>query len=406
MAERDQRGRSNHSQLKTRGSRKKEGTGQVRDGVLIVGGGIAGLATAAALTESGIACEVVERTESWAPIGAGIVLGVNAMRVMRGLGLDTAVDAAGARLAQGALTNHHGEALQKTDFSHLEPELGPTVALHRAALHSILMEAIPNVNITLGTSIESFKQNEECVEVRLTNGLERRYGLVLGADGLRSRVRELMFDDERIQYSGYTCWRLVTSVPVERTEMCEMWGAGKRFGIVPIGKERVYCFAVANSPRGAPDPATGRVERFRERFSGFGGRVPEILDSVRSPDDLIHNDLEELAEGPWHDGRLLLIGDAAHALTPNMGQGAAMALEDSMVLAEILREGASAKEIGPRFQARRAPRVQWVQDQSRRVGRIAQIEGALVRGLRNTALRAMPNSANLWALRKMALAPI
>lgn len=376
------------------------------DGVLIVGGGIAGLATAAGLARAGIPCEIVERTESWAPVGAGIVLSVNAMRVMRGLGLDEAVIARGARLGRGAITDPDGRTLGASDFAVLEPEFGPTIALHRASLHAVLREGARDVPVSLGTSVDKLEQHEDSVDVRLSDGREQRYGLVVGADGLRSRVRELVFGDDRIRYAGYTCWRLVVASPVEAAEMREMWGRGQRFGVVPIDAERLYCFAVANAPRGEPDPSDGRLERFRERFAGFGGQVPEILRALRTPDELIHNDLEELAEGPWHDGRVLLLGDAAHAMTPNMGQGAAMALEDSMVLVDLLREGPPVPEILPRFHQRRASRVRWVQSQSRRIGRIAQLDGALGCRLRNGVLRVLPDRLNARALRRMAASAV
>jgi 2-polyprenyl-6-methoxyphenol hydroxylase-like FAD-dependent oxidoreductase len=374
--------------------------------VLIVGGGIAGLATAAGLARAGVPCEVVERAEAWAPVGAGIVLGVNAMAVMRGLGLDEAVVARGARLARGAITDARGRALARTDFSRLELELGPTVALHRADLHEVLLKGAADVPIALGVTVDRLEPADGHVDVRRSDGREARYRLVIGADGLRSRVRELVFGDERVRYAGYTCWRFVARSPLERVELREMWGRGQRFGLVPVGGGRVYGFAVANAPRGEPDPEEGRLARLRERFAGFGGDVPAILASLDASDAPIHNDLEELAEGPWHDGRVLLVGDAAHALTPNMGQGAAMALEDAAVLVELLREGCPAGELGARLHARRADRVRWVQRQSRRIGSIGQLEAAWACRLRNAVLRAVPDAANLRALRTMASRPI
>jgi len=194
--------------------------------------------------------------------------------------------------------------------------------------------------------------------------------------------------------------------PFEAVDMREMWGRGRRFGIVPIGSGRIYCFAVANAPRAEVDPPGGRLDRFREGFGGFGGQVPRILDALSEPDELIHNDIEELADGPWHDARVGLIGDAAHALTPNMGQGAAMALEDSMVLVELLEGGVPMTELFSRLRDRRAERVQWVQRQSRRIGRIGQLEGPLACPVRNAILRLVPDGANARALRQMASQPI
>lgn len=373
-----------------------------RQRVLIVGGGIAGLATAAGLARSGIPCEIVERAQAWAPVGAGIVLGVNAMRVIRSLGLESEVVACGARLREGAITDDRARTLGATDFGLLEHDFGPTVALHRADLHRVLRDAASDVPVTLDATVDALDQRDDHVEVRLSDGREERYALVVGADGLRSRVRELAFGDERIRYAGYTCWRLVIRAPFECVDMREMWGRGKRFGVVPIGQGRVYCFAVANAPRAEPDPLAGRLERFRARFESFGGQVPEVLETLRASEELIHNDLEELAPGDWHRGRVGLIGDAAHALTPNMGQGAAMALEDAMVLVELLRAGAPLPDLLGSLHARRASRVRWVQDQSRRIGRIGQLENGWLCPVRNAVLRAIPDGANTRALRRMA----
>lgn len=376
------------------------------NGVLIVGGGIAGLATAAGLTRAGIACEIVERAEAWAPVGAGIVLGVNAMRVMKSLDLAETVAKRGATLGRGAITDNRGRRLGATDFALMEAEFGPTIALHRAALHEVLRAAAPDVPVALGTSVDSIAQDAGGVHVRMTDGREQRFDLVVGADGLRSGVRELVFGDDRVTYSGYTCWRLVVDAPVDVVEMREMWGRGTRFGIVPIGEGRVYCFAVANAPRGEADPAEGRLDRFRERFAAFEGQVPAILSTLEHPDQLIHNDLEELDDGAWSEGRVGLVGDAAHAMTPNMGQGAAMALEDAMVLVELLRAGAAPADALARLHVRRVDRVRWVQAQSRRIGRIGQLEGAIICRARNALLRIVPDRANAQALRKMASQPI
>lgn len=374
--------------------------------VLIVGGGIAGLATAAGFTREGIACEIVERARAWAPVGAGIVLGANAMRVMRALGIEASVARRGTRLGRGEITDSVGHVLGAMDFALLEPEFGPTIALHRAALHVALRSAAPEVPVRLDTSVEALDEREDHVDVRFTDGTEGRFALVIGADGLRSRVRELVFGGDRIRYAGHTCWRFAIQSPVEAIEMREMWGRGLRFGIVPIGEGLLYCFAVANAPRGEADPEPGRLDRFRRRFSSFGGQVPEILATLCEADPLIHNDLEELEDGPWQNGRIMLVGDAAHAMTPNMGQGAAMALEDASVLVQCLRSTDSLPDALTAFHGRRASRVAWVQNQSRRIGRIAQLQNPIACRLRNAVLRLVPDSANARALRQMASADI
>jgi 2-heptyl-3-hydroxy-4(1H)-quinolone synthase len=374
--------------------------------VLIVGGGIAGLSAAAGLARAGIACEIVERAECWEPVGAGIVLGVNAMSVMRRLAVAEDIAKRGIELGRGAITDQRGRVLGSTNFELLRSEFGPTVALHRAQLHEALLGAAGEARISLGTSVDSLRIEDDSVDVCLTDGRRERFDLVIGADGLRSKVRELVFGDVPVAYSGYTCWRLIVKSPMARVELCEMWGRGLRFGIAPIGNDQLYCFAVANAPRGEADPIEGRLDRLRARFAEFGGQVPEILAALDRSEQLIHNDLEEVPAGPWYKGRVVLIGDAAHAMTPNMGQGAAMALEDSAVLAEVLTQDGELENQLAQWVARREPRVRWVQNQSRRIGRVGQLEGALACRLRNTVVRLTPDRASASALRKIANQPI
>jgi 2-polyprenyl-6-methoxyphenol hydroxylase-like FAD-dependent oxidoreductase len=378
--------------------------------VLIVGGGIAGLGLACALRRAGIAWELVERAPAWAPVGAGIVLGVNAMRVMRRLGLDDEIRARGHELAEMAITDAREVVLARTNLAALAARFGPSVAIHRATLHGVLAKAAGD-GVRLGTTLTSLEPGPERVRARAEDGAEGEYALVVGADGLRSLTRSQLFGDVAPTYAGYTCWRLVAERPSGFTRAQEMWGRGRRFGIVPIDDgSRVYCFAVANAPAGTPDPEDGRVERFRRRFAGFAGPVPAVLEQVVRPEQLIHNDLEEVVQRPWHRGRAVLVGDAAHGMTPNMGQGAAMALEDVAVLGELLGGGAALEgdleSVLRAWRERREPRVRWVQDQSRRIGRVAQWEGRLACALRNGLARLLPDGASERALVRMAEQPI
>jgi 2-polyprenyl-6-methoxyphenol hydroxylase-like FAD-dependent oxidoreductase len=374
--------------------------------ILIVGGGVAGLALAAGLGRIGLSCELVEQTPRWAPVGAGIVLGVNAMRVLEGLGLAKALARRGYVLGEMVVTDASDRVLAHTDLTHLAARLGPSIALHRAALHEVLLSASPALPLRMGTTVDNLDPAEDCVRVRLDDGSEGDYHLVVGADGLHSRVRALVFGDVPLSYSGYTCWRMVVERPAGLQRAQEMWGRGTRFGVVPIDERRVYCFAVANAPAETPDPPEGRVQRFRKRFAQFGGPVPEVLRQIERAEQLVHNDLCEVIHRPWHRDRVVLVGDAAHAMTPNMGQGAAMALEDTAVLCELLAAGRSVGETLALWAGRRQARVAWVQNQSRRIGRVGQWQNPLACALRNLLVRVTPDRAAQRALLRMAEQPI
>jgi 2-polyprenyl-6-methoxyphenol hydroxylase-like FAD-dependent oxidoreductase len=369
--------------------------------ILIVGGGIGGLALAAALRRVTILADVVERAPAWAPIGAGIVLSANAMRALRAAGLADAVAERGEPIARAAISDARGRTLSEVDFGEITRRYGGGCALHRADLHEALLSGCNKASLRLGVVPVALDAREREVRVRFSDGIEQAYDLVVGADGIRSSVRELVFGPVAPRYSGYTCWRMVVRKPAGLDRQLEMWGRGRRFGLVPLTRGRAYCFSTANAPAGAPDPLDGRIERFRARFADFGGCVPEVLASLERSDELIHNDLEEVVHQPWFRGRVVLVGDAAHASTPNMGQGAAMALEDAAVLAELVGKGGPPEEILPAWQARRRPRALFVQTQSRRIGRVGQLSGRLACAARNALVRALPDRLAASALERL-----
>jgi len=376
--------------------------------VLIVGGGIAGLSLGTALRRIGVEAEIVERAPAFGAVGAGIVLGVNAMAVLRRLNLDRAAMERGYELGEGAITDAGGRTLMRTDFHALKPRFGPTLAIHRADLHELLLEGCAGLLLRSGTTVDALTQRRDAVEVTLSDRTEGVYDLVVGADGVRSRVRSLLFGSSTPVYAGYTCWRMVVPRPegVNTPHLREMWGRGARFGVVPLTRDRVYCFAVANAPADAPDPEEGRVERFQRRFAGFGGDVPSVCAQITEPGQLIHGDLTDVEQEPWYQGRVVLTGDAAHAVTPNMGQGAAMALESSMVLAELIGEGGPLSETLAAWSARRRDRVRFVREQSRRIGRVAQWQSRPACALRNLVIGLTPERAAVSAAVRMASACI
>jgi len=374
--------------------------------ILIVGGGIAGLSLAAGLQRAGFEPEIIERAPEFGAVGAGIVLGVNAMAMLGRLGLAERARDAGRQLDHAFIADAQGRALGRTDFRALVPRFGPTVAIHRADLHRVLLDSCGDVPLRAGTQIASLRERDDKVAVTTSDGVERDYDLVVGADGVNSSTRELVFGPNRPRYAGYTCWRMVVPGPRDLAGVTEMWGRGVRFGIVPLPGELTYCFAVANAPEGRQDPEFGRVERVRARFAELGGHVPELLDRLERPDQLIHNDLADLEQAPWYRGRVVLTGDAAHAVTPNMGQGAAMALESSAVLTEVLAERSGLTSSLARWQARRFDRVAFVRKQSRRIGSIGHWQNAIACRLRDFALRVTPDRVAGAALERLAAAEI
>ncbi len=374
--------------------------------ILIAGGGIGGLTLAGFLQRNDIQFELAERAPAWAPVGAGIALAFNPMRLLRELGVADHVEAAGHAFTRGVISKADGQPISDADLSDLAARRGPTIALHRAALHDALLTAISPDAISLGQGVEQVAEKSEGVEATFANGATSNYDLVVGADGINSAVRSSMWTDVDRRYSGYTCWRLVVDQASGVNEPWEMWGRGRRFGVVPIGPKRTYCFSTLNAPPNSDAMRNIGLKRFREMFANFGGAVPGVLAALQHDDDLIHGDLEEVRLQSWVNGRVVLLGDAAHAMTPNMGQGAAMAIEDAYVLAEELASDQPIDAALSAYQSRRMPRVEAIQRQSWNFGRIGQWESGLACALRSTLFRLVPASAATKRLEAMLAAPI
>jgi 2-heptyl-3-hydroxy-4(1H)-quinolone synthase len=373
--------------------------------ILIAGGGIGGLTLAGFLQQRGIAFELAERAPGWAPVGAGIALAFNPMKLLHDLGVGDAVANAGFAFTRGVISDHRAKTISDADLSDVASRRGPTIALHRAKLHDALLTAVDTNAITLGRGVMRVALNDK-VEVTFSDDSSKTYDIVVGADGIGSAVRTSVFDDFVRRYSGYTCWRLVVDVDSGVNEPWEMWGPGRRFGVVPIAPGRTYCFSTLNAPPDSDAMRNIGLAKYREAFRDFGGAVPKILAALERDDELIHGDLEEVRAASWVKGGVVLLGDAAHAMTPNMGQGAAMAIEDAYVLAEELAKDQSTESALANYEARRRPRVEIIQRQSWNFGRLSQWENGVARGLRNVLLRLIPGRAAAKRLEDLLATPI
>ena len=352
---------------------------------VVVGGGIGGLAAAIAITRQGWQVEVLEQSPELTEIGAGLSLWPNALTALDELGLgDQVKDQALQDRAAGIRTNR-GKWLSRTDSGKLERRFGPTVMIHRAALLDTLRAALPPDVLRAGVHVDAV---DEHGLVTHSSG-ESRGDVVVGADGLRSAVRSSLWPDARgPRYAGYAAWRTVTRRPVPTTESSESWGNGERFGYVPLADGRVYFFAVANAPEGAEG---GGIDELRSRFADWHDPIPALLAEVDDA-DLLYNDIYDLPPlSTFVRGQVALLGDAAHAMTPNMGQGACQALEDAVVLADCLDDLATYDE-------RRRARTQKITQRSARIGTLAQLQSPVPVALRNAVLRATPSSSLVRSL--------
>ena len=354
--------------------------------VIVVGAGIAGLSAAIALRKSGNEAVVLERAPRVDPVGAGITLFANGMRALDRLGVRDAVAARGAAATRSAILTSDGRELTRVPSDLLEG----TIALHRADLQAELAAA--SGDLRLDVEVTAVEQGEDGVVAESTDGSDERGDLLVGADGLSSVVRRAIADVP-IRFAGYTAWRGVSSVPVEPGRLTESWGVGERFGLVDMGRGRTYWFATKNAPEGEPDEPGGRKAEILRRFSGWHEPIAAVVEAA-DESAILRNDVYYLEPLPrWSDGRVVLIGDAAHATTPGVGQGAAQAIEDAVVLADRLARSDELETALAEYEAIRRPRAEAVLKMSRRADKAAQLASPLGWRLRNAIVRRLPERA-------------
>lgn len=348
---------------------------------IVVGGGIAGLATAVALERRGWDIEVFERAPAFGEVGAGLSLWPNALAALDALGVGDQVRASARAHGQAGIRTRDGRWLARTDDTAIRSRFGDAFMIHRADLLESLRSALPDDALSPGVTAHSVT-SDGVVE---HSGGTSTADLVVGADGARSAVRSSLWRQASLSYVGYGAWRFVTSPLPDITESGESWGYGERFGYSPLKDGRVYCFAVANLAEGA---LADDLSSLRKRFGQWHDPIPRLL-AATSAGGLLHHGLYELSDLPsFVDGKVALVGDAAHAMTPNLGQGACQALEDAVELAVATDQAGGLQT----YDSRRRPRTQMVVRASRRIGALAQMESSWAARLRNTLVAHFPTS--------------
>jgi 2-heptyl-3-hydroxy-4(1H)-quinolone synthase len=337
--------------------------------ILIVGGGIGGLSIARELSLRHIPCTVLERAPQLNPVGAGIIMNPNAMAVLERNGLAGQVRADSWPYLTRETRDRTGRLLAMRDYRPLyeSGKLAQGALVHRAHLLDVLYRSLPAGTVQFGSTVTQFEAD-----------------LVIGADGIHSTVRRKFFGDVPARYMGYRSHRLIMENVAGVACFTEYLGRGQRIGLVPIGDRRLYVWTTYNSPR-----SSGLIQDLREFFSQFTApTLQRLFAALPTADSIITTEIEELWADDWvrlgADGSsTVLLGDAAHALTPNIGQGAGMAMEDAAVLAEELASGSEIEHALGNYANRRKPRVETVMRVSREVGEDGQRAGALGCWLRN-----------------------
>jgi 2-polyprenyl-6-methoxyphenol hydroxylase-like FAD-dependent oxidoreductase len=343
------------------------------DRLLIVGGGLAGLALAIALRQRGLSAAIVERASDWAATGAGLYLVGSATRALRALGIGDEATRRGCAIRTQTLFNHRGSCLAEIDVEGFWKGCGPCLGIARNDLRDLLAAPSAGKHIRLGVTVQALAQHENHVRVELSDGSCETYDLVVGADGIRSSIRGMEFGDASPRFRGQMGWRFIARRPASIDGWTVFLGPGSAFLIVPIGHDLAYCYADQAAAQSIPDPARGSIEKLRDEFADFASPVREVLAEFRSVDPVHFSAIEEVARQCFGRARVVLIGDAAHAMSPNMACGAAMAFEDALVLAEIISCAGAASEVVPEFARRRSARVGRVRQQTDRRDRLRSL---------------------------------
>lgn len=367
---------------------------------LIVGGGIGGLSAGVALRKVGVEVDLAELNTAYNVYGVGIIQPSNALRALDALGL------ADECIRRGSPYNHFNMGL--ADGTPIgtsgTPGLGRLPAhngISRRVLHEVLYEGAlaAGVQFQMGQTITALDDTGEVVTVTFTNGSTGQYDLMVGADGINSKVRKLLFGDVfKPRYTGQSVWRYAFDRIPELDNALMYFGRKTKVGLVPMAPDKMYLFCVTAEGDGFFIPEDQLIPRLKAHLSEYPAPViARLIDQITDPKGVICRPLETiLVPKPWHKGRVLLIGDAVHGTIPQLGQGASLAIEDAVVLGELLGQETDLQTVFDKFMERRFDRCKMIVDVSAQIGEWEQLdwkgqlpEGANIGRAMGQALGAM-----------------
>jgi 2-polyprenyl-6-methoxyphenol hydroxylase-like FAD-dependent oxidoreductase len=342
--------------------------------ILIVGGGIAGLCTAIGLRETGVRVDIVELNPKWDVYGVGIIQLANALRALAALGLAERAVAQGYPMDGLEMYAPNNHLIAKIPQPRIAgPNFPAQNGIARPKLHSILQDAAQaaGANVRLGITVQTLEQSENSVDVIFTDGSSGRYDLVVGADGLRSKVREMIFGAmPKPKFENQIVWRYNVKKPEDVKDIC-MWMGDPKVGIVPLSPDIMYMFITDGPYESIPKFAEGTLaDEMRKRLDGYAHipLIAELRDQITESSKVVVRPFETiLVPAPWHKGRVVLVGDSAHAMTAHIAQGAALAIEDAVVLTEEIKQHNDIETVLANYNQRRFERVSQMVEMSRQI---------------------------------------
>jgi 2-polyprenyl-6-methoxyphenol hydroxylase-like FAD-dependent oxidoreductase len=363
--------------------------------IAIVGGGIGGLAAALALRQAGFQATVYERAPVITEVGAGLGVWANAMQVLDTLGIGARLRATGQPVESAGIYSCTGRPLSVNDLTVLTDEIGrPSFVMHRADLQWELLAALPDEAVVRGVRCQGYRvlANGQ-VEVNFDGIAPAVADLVIGADGFNSVIRSQLCGPTPVRYSGQTCYRGVVNAPVPQPGLlAEIQGPGRRLGHCPLGPNRMYWWACVNVPAGMRGWPALSGAQLAERFEGWPFGLANYI-AASPAGSILRNDLcDRPPLTSWSRGAVTLLGDAAHPMLPNLGQGACTAIEDAAVLARCLRDEASLADALAAYEAERIPRTSRMVKLAWQFGHLARWSHPAAVRLRETIFRLTPGT--------------
>jgi 2-polyprenyl-6-methoxyphenol hydroxylase-like FAD-dependent oxidoreductase len=364
----------------------------------IVGGGIGGVAAAVALRQVGIDAVIYERAAQLREVGAGMMLWPNATRVLRGMGLLEKVRERSGSSTRFLVRASSGTVLMNIALGEFDV---PAICIRRSDLLDVILAELPPECIQLGHKLDHLDQSEGKVRISFAGGMVKEHDAVIGADGIRSCVRSQLFGPSDPIYRGYVVWRGVAQYNggnVLPGTNSETWGVGKRFGIIDTGQGKFTWYATANVPPEHLEALCGRKRELQQAFLSWHEPISDLIEATDEEMIMKNGAYDRAPLARWGEGRVTLLGDAAHACTPNLGQGGCMALEDAAVLAKCVELESSVELALRRYESLRRHRTRHIQKRSRLMGEIGQWENRIViagRRLVTSLLPARPFERNL-----------
>lgn len=368
---------------------------------LISGAGIGGLTAALALRKIGLDVSVFERADELRGAGAGLGLWSNATRALQSLGLTDSLREIGVPVKQGKILSSNGRVLSNISLGET-PATG-FLTVHRSELQSALLKELGDGVVVTDSECVGFAQDDG-VTVYLRDGREERGDLLVGADGLGSTVRRQLFGNSEPRYAGYTAWRGISRFEHELVRPgagFESWGRGLRFGCNNLGGDRVYWFASKNAPEGETDGPDGSLPALPKMFRGWHEPVLSLIQASQEEDIRRDDIYDRPPMKRWGEGRVTLLGDAAHPITPNLAQGACQAIEDAVVLSECVGYGESGEVSLKLYEKRRAARAAMFVRLSWLLGRVGQMETSLLCRARDTLIAGTPERLQSRQLQRL-----